>query len=127
MRACVAASATQGMVAGLAYQRLASAMAMAGGRAKPSAAALASISSSNKSKRGALIVLEGLDRSGKSSQCAHLVSFLAQRGVAVEAWRFPDRTTPMGRMISSYLASDTELDDAAIHLLFSANRWEKRY
>lgn len=72
-------------------------------------------------------MLEGLDRSGKSSQCAHLAKFLAQRGVAVEAWRFPDRSTPMGHMISSYLASETELDDAAIHLLFSANRWEKRY
>lgn len=118
------------MVAGVAYQRLASAMAMAGGRATPSAAALSPLSSSgssNCSKRGALIVLEGLDRSGKSSQCAHLAMFLAQRGVAVEAWRFPDRSTPMGHMISSYLASETELDDAAIHLLFAANRWEKRF
>ncbi|GMQ10009.1 hypothetical protein CsSME_00053183 [Camellia sinensis var. sinensis] len=29
-------------------------------------------------------------------------------------------------MISSYLANKSELDDHAIHLLFSANRWEKR-
>ncbi|KAJ7515407.1 hypothetical protein O6H91_22G012400 [Diphasiastrum complanatum] len=77
-------------------------------------------------KRGALIVLEGLDRSGKSSQCASLVSFLQQKGLEAEAWRFPDRTTAVGTMLSSYLTSATELDDHAVHLLFSANRWEKR-
>ncbi|MCO5610727.1 hypothetical protein L7F22_064968 [Adiantum nelumboides] len=77
-------------------------------------------------RRGALIVLEGLDRSGKSSQCASLVSFLSKQGVPAEAWRFPDRTTAIGSMISSYLASSAELDDRTVHLLFSANRWEKR-
>ena len=29
-------------------------------------------------------------------------------------------------MINAYLQSKTEMDDGAIHLLFSANRWEKR-
>ncbi|KAH8975320.1 hypothetical protein BDL97_01G150200 [Sphagnum fallax] len=77
-------------------------------------------------RRGALIVLEGLDRSGKSSQCSRLTSFLHTQGLSVEAWRFPDRSTPMGKMISSYLSSQMDLDDASIHLLFSANRWEKR-
>lgn len=46
--------------------------------------------------------------------------------VVAELWRFPDRTTATGLMIDSYLQSKTELDDAAVHLLFSANRWEKR-
>lgn len=35
-----------------------------------------------------------------------------------------DRTTSIGKMIDSYLQSKSELDDRAIHLLFSANRWE---
>ena len=35
-----------------------------------------------------------------------------------------DRTTPIGQMIDAYLRSTSELDDHAIHLLFSANRWE---
>ena len=35
-----------------------------------------------------------------------------------------DRTTAIGRMIDAYLQSQSELDDRAIHLLFSANRWE---
>jgi dTMP kinase len=77
-------------------------------------------------KRGALIVLEGLDRSGKSSQSKALGTFLRSRGESVEEWRFPDRTTAIGQMISSYLTGASELDDSAIHLLFSANRWEKR-
>ncbi|CAA2954729.1 thymidylate kinase isoform X1 [Olea europaea subsp. europaea] len=71
--------------------------------------------------RGALIVLEGLDRCGKTSQ-----SYLEELGHAVESWRFPDRTTNVGQMISSYLGNKSHLDDHTIHLLFSANRWEKR-
>lgn len=35
-----------------------------------------------------------------------------------------DRTTPIGKLIDSYLRSESEMDDRAIHLLFSANRWE---
>ncbi|MFS7966398.1 putative dTMP kinase [Helianthus anomalus] len=29
-------------------------------------------------------------------------------------------------MISSYLSNQSQFDDHTIHLLFSANRWEKR-
>lgn len=72
-------------------------------------------------------MLEGLDRSGKTSQSARLVSFLKGKGLDVEAWRFPDRTTCVGQMISAYLANESQLDDRTIHLLFSANRWEKRF
>ncbi|KAL2509583.1 P-loop containing nucleoside triphosphate hydrolase superfamily protein [Forsythia ovata] len=76
--------------------------------------------------RGALIVLEGLDRCGKTSQSSRLLQYLEGLGHAVESWRFPDRTTSVGQMISSYLANKSHLDDHTIHLLFSANRWEKR-
>ncbi|KAK9669857.1 hypothetical protein RND81_13G159300 [Saponaria officinalis] len=77
-------------------------------------------------KRGALVVLEGLDRSGKSSQCVKLVSYLMGLGCSAELWRFPDRNTSVGQMISAYLANQSNLDDRTVHLLFSANRWEKR-
>lgn len=77
--------------------------------------------------RGALIVLEGLDRSGKTSQSSRLISYLEGLGHSVEPWRFPDRNTGVGQMISSYLTNKSQLDDHAIHLLFSANRWEKRF
>ncbi|VFQ66539.1 unnamed protein product [Cuscuta campestris] len=81
--------------------------------------------SSNLS-RGALVVFEGLDRCGKTSQCSRLVKNLDDLGHSVQSWRFPDRNTSIGQMISSYLANESHLDDRAIHLLFSANRWEKR-
>ncbi|KAH1081910.1 hypothetical protein J1N35_021671 [Gossypium stocksii] len=80
---------------------------------------------SNES-RGALVVFEGLDRSGKTSQCGKLLSYLEGLGHSVELWRFPDRTTSVGQMISAYLTNKSQLDDHTIHLLFSANRWEKR-
>ncbi|KAG5596632.1 hypothetical protein H5410_037864 [Solanum commersonii] len=80
----------------------------------------------SSSSRGALIVLEGLDRCGKTSQSGRLYKYLDEQGQSVESWRFPDRNTGIGQMISSYLANKSQLDDHAIHLLFSANRWEKR-
>jgi len=79
--------------------------------------------------RGAFIVLEGTDRSGKSTQCARLVAALNAAGVTAESWRFPDRTTGIGHMLDAYLRGtpDGDTDDGAVHLLFSANRWEKRH
>eukprot|EP00102_Acyrthosiphon_pisum_P027105 XP_016664315.1 PREDICTED: thymidylate kinase isoform X2 [Acyrthosiphon pisum] len=53
--------------------------------------------------RGALIVLEGCDRSGKTTQY---------------------RSTPIGSLINDYLSRKIELPDRSVHLLFSANRWE---
>lgn len=76
------------------------------------------------SKRGKLLVFEGLDRSGKSTQCALLVERLRERGDRVEHVRFPNRSTPIGQMINSYLAGESEVEDHVVHLLFSANRWE---
>lgn len=71
------------------------------------------------------IVLEGVDRSGKTTQAARLVDALRERGVDVEALRFPDRSTSIGSMIDSYLSDGNQtLSDEVIHLLFSANRWE---
>ncbi|KAG0208562.1 hypothetical protein BGX33_006161 [Mortierella sp. NVP41] len=74
--------------------------------------------------RGRFILLEGCDRAGKSTQCAMLVAALKEKGHSVELCKFPDRTTTIGQMIHAYLTNAKELDDRAIHLLFSANRWE---
>ncbi|KZM27943.1 dTMP kinase [Ascochyta rabiei] len=74
--------------------------------------------------RGKLIVFEGLDRAGKTTQCRLLVEALERDGQKVEFLRFPDRSTPIGQMINSYLAGETAQEDHVIHLLFSANRWE---
>ena len=40
-------------------------------------------------KRGLLIVFEGCDRSGKSTQCKKLIDFLRKDGQKAELLRFP--------------------------------------
>jgi dTMP kinase len=101
------------------------------------------MSPSPAKKRAPFIVIEGLDRSGKTTQTSKLHSRLTENGVDATLVKFPgtsspifhglsfttfmfyiDRTTAIGKMIDSYLRSTSELDDHAIHLLFSANRWE---
>ncbi|XP_045448445.1 thymidylate kinase [Melitaea cinxia] len=75
-------------------------------------------------KRGALIVIEGVDRTGKTTQCNKIVESLKNKNINAEYKNFPNRTTEIGNVINSYLKSMNELSDEAIHLLFSANRWE---
>ena len=88
--------------------------------------------------RGMFIVLEGLDRSGKTTQTLKLVEKIEKSGKPCKLIKFPgtalqgtkldvDRTTAIGKMIDAYLRSAEELDDRVIHLLFSANRWEARF
>ncbi|KAI4154337.1 MAG: hypothetical protein LQ340_001731 [Diploschistes diacapsis] len=74
--------------------------------------------------KGQLIVVEGLDRAGKSTQVQLLLKNLAKEGHRVEHMRFPNRTTPIGKSIDSYLKGEAQSEDHVIHLLFSANRWE---
>lgn len=78
----------------------------------------------NELKRGAFILLEGVDRCGKTTQCKILMQHLLTLSVAAVAMRFPERSTNVGQLIDGYLASGKDLDDRAVHLLFSANRWE---
>lgn len=78
-------------------------------------------------KRGLLFSFEGVDRSGKTTQSKKLQEQLQKDGLKVELIRFPDRTTRTGKVIDRYLKGakgEDDLDDRAIHLLFSANRWE---
>jgi len=79
---------------------------------------------SGVARRGSLIVFEGCDRSGKTTQVKKLVEKLCNEGKTAKMMRFPDRTTGIGSIINSYLQCSKELDDHAVHLLFSANRWE---
>ncbi|MPC26731.1 thymidylate kinase-like [Portunus trituberculatus] len=75
-------------------------------------------------RRGALIVIEGCDRTGKTTQAMKLVEYLNGSDRKAIFMRFPDRTTPIGCLIDSYLSRGVNLEDQVIHLLFSANRWE---
>ncbi|XP_008048028.1 thymidylate kinase isoform X3 [Carlito syrichta] len=76
-------------------------------------------------RRGALIVLEGVDRAGKTTQCCKLVEALCDAGQRAQMLRFPERSTEIGKLLSSYLEKKSEIEAHAVHLLFSANRWEQ--
>ena len=76
-------------------------------------------------KRGALIIFEGLDGIGKTTQSKLLYTYLSNEcQLLCEHLTFPNRSTPTGSLIDSYLQHKINLNDHTIHLLFSANRWE---
>lgn len=85
------------------------------------------MTTTSEKRRGALIVLEGVDRSGKSTQCKLLAQTLVNSGINAVLKRFPDRTTTIGTLINSYLTTPAAMNDRVIHLLFAANRWEAMY
>uniref|UniRef100_M4B3S6 Thymidylate kinase n=1 Tax=Hyaloperonospora arabidopsidis (strain Emoy2) TaxID=559515 RepID=M4B3S6_HYAAE len=76
--------------------------------------------------RGAFLLFEGLDRCGKTTQTKLLHEALTSSSPSISSTllHFPDRSTAIGKSIHSYLTSSAVMDDHAIHLLFSANRWE---
>lgn len=69
-------------------------------------------------------VFEGVDKSGKTTQAAIFANGLRSEGFDVVEMRFPDRTTPTGKVINRYLKSSTKMTPEQQHLIFSANRWE---
>lgn len=76
------------------------------------------------SKRGALIVFEGCDRAGKTTQCKKVVERLKNQNFSVKFVNFPNRSSQTGKIIDEYLRNKINLTDEGIHLLFSVNRWE---
>lgn len=52
------------------------------------------------SRRGALIVLEGVDRAGKTTQCLRLVTALCASGHRAELLRFPGARAGLGNSLT---------------------------
>ncbi|KAH8401379.1 hypothetical protein KR009_005039 [Drosophila setifemur] len=76
-------------------------------------------------KRGALIIIEGCDRTGKSTQTRLLAELFKSKGIPTANMHFPERSSSIGQVINGYLTNSKDLSDEVIHLLFSANRWEQ--
>ena len=67
-------------------------------------------------KRGSLIIFEGVDRCGKTTQVKKLSEKLTENGHSIYTTRFPERTSEIGQMINAYLKNTSNLSDQAIGL-----------
>ncbi|HEX6281411.1 MAG TPA: dTMP kinase [Nitrososphaera sp.] len=76
--------------------------------------------------RGKIIVIEGTDKAGKTSQSRMLAESLKVSGKVCVILDFPDYTTPIGMEIKAFLEGKRDYLPEVNHLLFSANRWEKK-
>src|SRR5579885_2048536 len=75
---------------------------------------------------GFLIAIEGPDAAGKRTQSSKLVSWFSEKGVRAFTMSFPDYGTPIGKEILTFLESKRDYPAQVRHMLFAANRWEKR-
>ncbi len=77
--------------------------------------------------KGKLIVIEGLDKSGKTTQSRMLFNFYDKIYPGnVSLLSFPDYSTRIGREIKSFLEGRVRYNNEVKHMLLSANRWEKK-
>ena len=74
---------------------------------------------------GLLIVLEGIDQSGKTTIAELLKNKLKDLNFKTIIQAFPDKSTLLGNIISSYLQNKIQLSPQESHLLFTLNRLEK--
>lgn len=76
--------------------------------------------------KGRIVVIEGTDKAGKTTQSRMLLESLKNLGKVCVILDFPDYTTPIGMEIRAFLDGKRDYPTEAKHLLFSANRWEKK-
>lgn len=73
--------------------------------------------------KGKIIVFEGIDKAGKTTQAKLLEKKLGNKCVRID---FPDYTTPIGKEIKQFLDGKRNYPDEVKMMLLSANRWEKK-
>ena len=76
--------------------------------------------------KGKIIVIEGSDKAGKGTQSRLLLDALKLSGKVCVIIDFPDYTTPIGAEIRAFLDGKRNYPNELKHMLFSANRWEKK-
>jgi dTMP kinase len=78
-------------------------------------------------KQGKFVVIEGNGGTGKSTTRFELVELLNQKspGSAV-GWSFPDKVSPIGKMLRDYLSKEVELSPKALMPLFLADMVDRR-
>jgi len=73
--------------------------------------------------KGKIIVFEGIDKAGKTTQAKLLEKELGSKCVRID---FPDYTTPVGKEIKQFLDGKRDYPDEVKMILLSANKWEQK-
>ena len=73
--------------------------------------------------KGKIIVFEGIDKAGKTTQAKLLEKKLGRKCVRID---FPDYSTSVGKEIQQFLDGKRDYPDEVKMMLLSANRWEKK-
>lgn len=73
--------------------------------------------------KGKIIVFEGIDKAGKTTQAKLLEKKLGSKCVRID---FPDYSTPVGKEVKQFLDGKRNYPDEVKMMLLSANRWEKK-
>lgn len=79
----------------------------------------------NSVGNGLFVVVEGVDKSGKTTMVNSLYEALSRK-FPVEKISFPDRNSAIGSILDKYLKGIVEMSPEATHLLFTADRYEKK-
>jgi dTMP kinase len=74
-------------------------------------------------RKGKIIVIEGIDKAGKTTQAKLLQKKLRNKCVKFD---FPDYSTPVGKEIKEFLDGKRNYSNEVKMILLSANRWEKK-
>ncbi|MGC9309410.1 MAG: dTMP kinase [Candidatus Nanoarchaeia archaeon] len=86
-------------------------------------------------KRGKLIVIEGSDGSGKSTQAKKLVEKLHEQDIKAEPLKFPDYSSPTGDIVARYLGKhgyrqefgpSNDIDPMIASTWYALDRWAKK-
>jgi dTMP kinase len=77
-------------------------------------------------REGRIIVLEGIDKAGKGTQCKLLQNDIMKAGFNCKIIDFPDYSTPIGKEIRLFLDGKRAYSREVQHMLLSINRWEKK-
>lgn len=78
--------------------------------------------------RGSLVVFEGCDGVGKTTQCKYLVQRLKDNNIQAQYLSFPNRNSKSGKIINSFLTGKIKLENnnGEIEELFAENRRESK-
>lgn len=78
------------------------------------------------SKKGKLIILDGIDGCGGETQTRILKERLETEGKKVKLFSFPNYDRPIGKLLDNYLNSSYEMDGDALALIYYADFVDSR-